>query len=284
MGPVKKPIDSVDLWGYLAFSHGWTWLFWGLAIVAGGPVWGSPWTIGWLVVGGLGVPLGGVVMTRYVEGSAGVRRLGRRLVDPGRISGWWWGVVLLLAPAVKLIAAGLGSVLGTVDGPLDLQEAAGIFTRPGELLYFAGFVLLLGPLPEEIGWRGYLLDRLERRFTPLGASLALGLAWFAWHVPLFFMPGYFDRAGGPPDPLQFAVMIVLISVLYTWIHHHPGRSVLAAVLFHFSVNFSGELLDAPARIDAYEAYLTAAVVLLVLGRWGADLHGGKASGAGSPPR
>jgi len=263
-----------DLWGFFAFSHGWTWLFWGLAIVLDLNVWQSSMGTALLVLGGLGLPLGGTVMMWRVAGRDGLRDLGRRLVEPGRISGGWWLVVLLLMPTVKLSAGGLAVLFGVTDAPFNLEEATALLMRPGELLAYLGFLLLLGPLPEEIGWRGYLLDRLQLRFSALGASLLLGLAWFAWHGPLFFMTGYFARAGGAPDPLQFGVMILLISVLYTWIHNHTGRSVLAAVLFHFSVNAAGELLDAAPPVDAYEAYLTAILVLFVLWQWGAEtLHG-----------
>ena len=263
-----------DLWGFFAFSHGWTWLFWGLAIVLDLNVWQSSMGTALLVLGGLGLPLGGTVMMWRVAGRDGLRDLGRRLVEPGRISGGWWLVVLLLMPTVKLSAGGLAVLFGVTDAPFNLEEATALLMRPGELLAYLGFLLLLGPLPEEIGWRGYLLDRLQRRTNALGASLGVGLAWFAWHGPLFFMTGYFARAGGAPDPLQFGVMILLISVLYTWIHNHTGRSVLAAVLFHFSVNAAGELLDAAPPVDAYEAYLTAILVLFVLWQWGAEtLHG-----------
>ena len=266
-----------DLWGFFAFSHGWTWLFWGLIIGLGLNVWASTTGLVFLVLGGLGLPLGAVVMTGRVAGRTGLRDLGRRLVQPGRISGRWWAAALLLMPAVKLSAGGLAVLFGVTDAPFNLEEATALIARPGELLAYLGFLLLLGPLPEEIGWRGYLLDRLQLRFSALGASLLLGLAWFAWHGPLFFMTGYFARAGGAPAPLQFGVMILLISVLYTWIHNHTGRSVLAAVLFHFSVNAAGELLDAPDSVAAYEAYLTAALVLIVLWGWGAEtLRGAEA--------
>jgi membrane protease YdiL (CAAX protease family) len=265
------------LWGFFAFSHGWTWLFWGLIIGLGLNVWASATGLVFLVLGGLGLPLGAVVMTGRVAGRNGLRDLGRRLVQPGRISGRWWAAALLLMPAVKLSAGGLAVLFGVTDAPFNLEEATSLIARPGELLAYLGFLLLLGPLPEEIGWRGYLLDRLQLRFNALGASLLLGLAWFAWHGPLFFMTGYFARAGGAPDPLQFGVMILLISVLYTWIHNHTGRSVFAAVLFHFSVNAAGELLDAPDSVAAYEAYLTAALVLIVLWGWGAEtLRGAEA--------
>jgi len=261
---------SRDLWGFLAFSHGWTWLFWGVVVAAGANVWAEPWATAVFAIGGLGLPLGGVVMTRSVAGRTGLRDLGRRLIDPTRIGPRWWLVILGLYPALKLSAGAFAVLFGSVDTPFDLTEASALFQAPGELLAAVGFLLLLGPLPEEIGWRGFLLDRLQIRFSALAASLLLGLAWFAWHGPLFFMSGYYARAGGAPEPILFGLSIVLAAVLYTWIYNHTGRSVLAAVLFHFSGNLTGELLDAPAVVYRYELLLTAVVVLVVVWRWGAD--------------
>jgi membrane protease YdiL (CAAX protease family) len=263
-----------DLWGFLAFSHGWTWLFWGIIVWRGVDIWATPWAIALLAAGGLGLPLGGAVMTWRVAGRSGLRDLGRRIIDAGRIGGGWWLVILLLFPAIKLAAGGLAVWTGETEVPFRLQEAANLVVQPIELLAYLGFVLLLGPLPEEIGWRGYLLDRLQLRFSALGASVLVGLAWFAWHGPLFFMTGYYARAGGAPDPLQFGVAILFGAVLYTWVYNHTGRSVLGAILFHFIGNVSGELLDAPDAVYAYETYLTAALVLAILWRWGgATLRG-----------
>jgi membrane protease YdiL (CAAX protease family) len=264
------PSGTADLWGFLAFSHGWTWVFWGIVVWWGVDVWSTPWALALFAVGGLGLPIGGIVMTGRVAGREGLRDLTQRLIDPTRIGGWWWVVILGLLPAIKLTAGELALLFGVTDVPFDGQEAAALFGQPGELVLYLGFVLLLGPLPEEIGWRGYLLDRLQLRFSALGASVLVGLAWFAWHGPLFVMTGYYARAGGAPDPLQFGVAIVLGAVLYTWVYNHTGRSILAAILFHFAGNVSGELLDAPEAVYAYETYLTALVVLLVVWRWGAE--------------
>ncbi len=258
------------MWGFLAFSHGWTWVFWGVIVALGVDVWSSSLATTLLIVGGLGLPIGGVLMTWRVAGRSGLRDLGRRMIEPGRLSARWWTVVLLLPPALKLSAGGLALATGATDTPFRLQEAAELAVQPVDLLLYLGFVLLLGPLPEEIGWRGYLLDRLQIRFGALGASLGLGVAWFAWHGPLFFMTGYYARAGGAPDPVRFGVALVLVAVLYTWIYNNTRRSVLGAILFHFSGNVSGELLNAPGAVYTYELYLTAVLVLVILGRWGAD--------------
>ena len=42
---------------------------------------------------------------------------------------------------------------------------------------FLASTFLIGPLPEEIGWRGYLLDAWLEKYTPLKASLMVGLVW-----------------------------------------------------------------------------------------------------------
>lgn len=267
---VRPVAGGTDVWGFLAFSHGWTWLFWGTVVALGLNVWEIPAATALLFLGGLGLPLGAVVMTWRIAGRSGLRDLSDRLVQPGRISGWWWLMILLLFPAMKGLAGGLAVLTGATERPFDLAEAATLLGQPGELLMYLGFILLLGPLPEEIGWRGYLLDRLQVRFSALGASLMLGLAWFAWHVPLFFMVGYYARAGGAPDPLRFGVALLLGAILYTWIHNHTGRSVMAAIVFHFSGNAGGEMIDAAQPVYLYETYLTIVVVLIVLWLWGAE--------------
>ena len=50
-------------------------------------------------------------------------------------------------------------------------------------------LLILGPLSEEIGWRGYALERLQTRWNALTSSLIVGLVWALWHLPLFMMVG-----------------------------------------------------------------------------------------------
>ena len=42
---------------------------------------------------------------------------------------------------------------------------------------------------EEIGWQGFLQPSLEKILPFPLATVATGLIWAVWHLPLFFMPG-----------------------------------------------------------------------------------------------
>jgi membrane protease YdiL (CAAX protease family) len=271
-------LPAFETWGFVLFSHGWTWAFWSVPILAGWPAFEQP-GIAFLLLGGAGVPVGGVAMTYHVEGRQGLQDLRDRLLDTDRITWRWALLVGGLWLGLAIVAAGLAALLG--DGqPLAL--AAELTTAgPGELLLSLVAILLIGPLPEEVGWRGYWLDRLQRRYSALTSSLVLGVAWAAWHAPLFVMVGYFSRWDFDPQPTQFAVAILLGAVLYTWVYNNTERSLLAMVGLHFAGNATGQFLDLSATAQQVELIVTAALVVVVVGHWGPTdlrLDGGRPTG------
>lgn len=256
-----------DLWGFFLFSHGWTWVFWGVIVVAGWDPFATPGVV-FLVLGGIGPMLGGILMSGVVGGRRELRDLGQRIFDPRLVPLRWWLVVFGFVPAVTALAALVASQLGLTAQPVDFGEASEVFARPTALLVTVGFILILGPVPEEIGWRGFLLDRLQLRWSALTASLLVGIAWLTWHAPLFAMTGYYAAVGGTPDLFLFVTGIVVTSVLYTWIHNNAGRSVLAAILFHFMQNFVGQVFEPAPETRLIQAMLFIIAAGVVLQIWG----------------
>lgn len=249
---------SYDLWGFLLFSHGWTWLWWSVNVFAGYDAFGRglPFT----VLGGTGPLLGGVVMTYVTYGPAGIADLRDRLIDTRRIRARWAIVTVGFFPAVVVLTALLAGVI--LGPPFPLESTLGeLLRQPVTLLTTALVILIVGPLPEEIGWRGYLLDRCQVRWPALASGLVVGLVWAVWHAPLFVMPGYFANFDFAPDPVRFAFNIVLVSVVYTWLYNNTARSVLALIGFHFLENFVGQVTSLPPAAEPIGLAVRAAFVL-----------------------
>jgi membrane protease YdiL (CAAX protease family) len=114
------------------------------------------------------------------------------------------------------------------------------------LLQFLLVEFFLGAVSEELGWRGYALDELEKKWSPLVASLVLGCLWGLWHTPAFLIPGLsqYEMGGVFSLPyLSFTVSVVFGSVIITRAYHLTGRSILVAgILMHFMFNLSITLL------------------------------------------
>lgn len=111
---------------------------------------------------------------------------------------------------------------------------------------FLYMLALQGPLGEELGWRGFVLDRLLKLKKPLTASIILGLCWTLWHLPLFFINGSIQfqiAANGLLVALiGYLLYTVMLTVLMTVLYLETNGSIFAALLFHTVANLSHGLI------------------------------------------
>lgn len=111
-------------------------------------------------------------------------------------------------------------------GRLALRYAAAVL--PGTPLS------LISALGEEIGWRGYFVDRLVRAGIPRPLFVS-GVVWGLWHVPLILTGQY---AAGPSPLLSaglFLVSIVPAAYLFGWARLTTG-SLWPAAFAHAAWN------------------------------------------------
>jgi membrane protease YdiL (CAAX protease family) len=145
-------------------------------------------------------------------------------------------LALVLFPAIWLLGNVLSRALGT---------EAPFFRYPVDvkLLMMAIITFLYGiiyaGLSEEPGWRGFALPRLQAKFSPLVSSLILGVIWAVWHAPGRF-GGIEDKSLS--DTLVEWVLILLVTVIFTWIFNRTQGSILVTALLHPAMNTATNFL------------------------------------------
>jgi membrane protease YdiL (CAAX protease family) len=257
---------------FFAVTFAITWGFW-LSAIAFDVGTDTAAGVVWLLLGltGPGVAGVGLVYLLYDENSR--KEFWNRVWDFRRIGGRWYLVILLYAPVAVAIAALIDVLLGGGGA----TYAAWVPQLSTNLVAFLPtlFFATLPPILEELGWRGYALDQLQRTRSALASGLILGIVWSIWHLPLFFIEGTYQH-----DVVGFLTMgfwlfmvgIVPLSVAFTWIHNGTGGSILASVLLHSWVNFTVQTIELTPRADVFfYTVVLFGFVALVTAIWGADI-------------
>jgi membrane protease YdiL (CAAX protease family) len=233
MSTVKVVITrhSVRTYFALAFAVSWA----GVLFVVGPG--GIPTTIEHLMTIGpamyvamlAGPSVAGVLMTSLVSGRPGLREVLARLLT-WRVGVRWYAVAVLTAPFLVMTVSFALSLLSPEFLP------AVFMTNDKAPLLLSGLAagLIVG-IFEELGWTGFAIPRMRRRYGVLSTGLLVGVLWGAWHFIMFWEPGSFSGA------LPLAVLLVKLfswlpayRVLMVWVYDRTG-SLLVAVLMHGSL-------------------------------------------------
>ena len=163
---------------FFALAFAWSWFCWLLSSVIRPQL---P-TVGMLlfIAGSFGPSIAAIAVVRYVGGQDGLHCWLRRSLQ-WRV-GWRWLALSFFLPLAVMGLAAAGHI--TLGGMIAPSPASGHVLLA--VVNFGLVLLLGGPLGEEFGWRGYALPVLQERYSWRVASLVLGMAWSAWHLPLFF--------------------------------------------------------------------------------------------------
>jgi len=255
------------IWRFFVLAVGLSWLFWIPAALL--PAAEPDLRVTILHYLGGAMPFATTLLALFTWGDAAVRRdYWQRLV---RVRGGmlgWLAVSLLIPPLVIAMSALIDRALG---GQGAYPEAVARFSgQPLAIIPFALFMLLFGPLPEELAWRGYGQHQMQWHCAPFLAALLIGAVWAVWHLPLYFIEGSFqyNLGFGSAYFWQFTLALLPQSVVIAWLYNRAEHRTLSAVLFHFSTNFTGELTTLTARADwvAFALWFVAAGIAVVL--WG----------------
>jgi len=247
-------------------------LYLALLVVVALPIWLLSGRLG--VIGALRIPTSDLALAfspmavaiglSVGEGGwrGGLRLLSRSASLRGFGGNLWSLWTVLIPPAIYLASAlvvdGLG--LGKPHLAPDPLRLAGL-----SILFLA---LAAG---EEIGWTGYALPGLQRRWGPIAAALILAGPWWVGHLPSMVEIG-----ATPADMAWWAIGAVALRLIICWLYNGTGASVLAIIVFHALLNLS-RIAIVPAvgahYVTAYQAcadllfaVLAGAAVIFTRGR------------------
>jgi membrane protease YdiL (CAAX protease family) len=191
---------------------------------------------------GWGFIFASLIMTGLTLGKEAVITLLKRFLI-WRV-GWKWYLVILLQPTLQILSILLNSLIANT--PIDFSGvfAYKIFGPAANLpLLFLPFLLSDAITNgEEMGWRGYVLPRLQAKYNALISSLILGVIWAVWHLPKF-LPDNTSSFG------LFAIRTIIVTVIYTWIYNGTKGSLLLVTLFHAAANAGGVFLPVANTIS-----------------------------------
>jgi len=113
---------------------------------------------------------------------------------------------------------------------------------------------------EEVGWRGYALPLLRRRWNALVASLVLLVPWTIWHFAIITNPVAPNL--GSIAGLAFIPFVFAIAISFTAVFNSTKGSLLAVLAFHASGDTAGFFLHLTAK--AYDINVAINVVVAIL--------------------
>lgn len=223
-------------WLYLLLSYALAWVFWIPVALTRQDYQASPLLLAVVFLGVFGPGIAGISLTYRELGREGGRDFWRRVFDFRRITAKWVALILLLYPAMHLISMAVNQWLGG-DPPQFAFISKAVALPAGIPLVVLLYLLQAGL--EELGWRGYMLDRLQAIWKPLTAALVLGGFHAFWHLPLFFIVG--TNQSRYLSGLGFVLFIAFVlagSIYSTWCYNDNRRSTLAVILLHTVANLS----------------------------------------------
>ena len=231
---MKSYIKQNPLLSFFVLAYAISWIFWIPVIFVNDP----PDAIMFLVLLGIyGASGAGFIMTGIIDGKPGVRKLLAR-VRNWRVGFQWYLVAFFAVPIVILAGVALYTLLGNPIGQF-------VPSRLPVLLLGAIPAIFFGPLGEEFGWRGFALPRMQLRYSAFWSSIILGILHTFWHAPLFFVGGVtFGTIGenGLVTVPLFLSWVTIGTFVYTLLANNTAASMLIAILFHWSVNISNDIV------------------------------------------
>lgn len=173
-------------------------------------------------------------------------------------------IVLFLMPLIVFAATALSLLLGKSAQQFMISNDFKVLKGQGLL---GLLILLIAPLFEELGWRGYGIDSLRAYFNLFKTSLIFAFLWALWHLPAFFIKGYYQNELWNTNiiyTINFFLSVVPGVLLINWVYYKNNRSIIIAILFHAIMNLSSALFQTEQFTKCIITILMLAISVVII--------------------
>lgn len=217
---------------FLSFTFAFSWMVW-ICVIVIKP--SASYLMPLLILGAFGPSLSAVfLILKY--GSAGEKEhFFKGLYSLKRIGFKYFTLIMLIFPVILFSGYFLYSFFG--GSYPSFEDYFGGLESITDVLMLLLIMLLGGPVSEELGWRGYALAPLQKKWGAVTGSIALGLIWIVWHLPLFFIEGTSQYAKGFGIAFwSWSIQLIMLCLIFTLVYNRTKQSILAVILLHLMAN------------------------------------------------
>ena len=182
-------------------------------------------------------PIGALVAITFTTTPRGRRRAMWAEFGLNRTGKHTWAVALLVPMLLAGSAYGVAVLVDVADlRDIDLTSSGVAFWSLNLATSLAFMTVLF--LAEELGWRGYMLPRMQQLTSRRRAALLTGFVHGCFHLPLILIATTYDEHGSRwvVAPLVVAT-ITMGGVFYAYLWNRGG-SVWPVAMAHGTVNIA----------------------------------------------
>jgi len=186
-----------------------------------------------------------------------------KLVNIKLINAKFLPFIFLIMPLVVLVSILISLLFGESSAQFNISENFSFSTGVVPVLA----LFLIAATFEELGWRGYAFESLESRYNFLTASIIFSILWSLWHLPLIYVNNSYQYEIVNQSifyGINFYISIIPMGIIISWICIKNQKSILSAILFHFIINMSQEVLSMTQFTKGIESAVLFVVVIVIV--------------------
>ena len=159
------------------------------------------------------------------------------------------GKAYVLSVLLPLAYGVLSSILVTISlgAGFSFKTEGGIYTALANNMimsveFYYAMIILIG---EELGWRAFLYDKLEKLFGLHGSLIIGGIAWGLWHTPAIVHMGLNYGLDHPGFPYVGIVLMCVMCIGFGAVMQllrKMSNSVIAPIIAHAIIDTVGNTL------------------------------------------